>query len=149
MSLKIVFWFWLCCTLFAAGQSIAMGLLTKQNQNCNSVTPCRQMGATIWKVKRLYLVISVFLYFRMCIILFVYMGHRLEEVDAYWTGCMPLLCNKIRQMVSKKNRNFKFFWGFKNDNILSSKSYTVTKSEISPQRKLGSLRNLKLKLIRH
>ena len=41
------------------------------------------------------------------------------------------------------------FWGFKNDNILSSKSYTVTKSEISPQRKLGSLRNFKLKLIRH
>ena len=26
-----------------------------------------------------------------------------------------------------------FFWGFENDNILSSKSYTVTKSEISPQ----------------
>ena len=34
-----------------------------------------------------------------------------------------------------------FFWGFKNDNILSSKSNTVTKSEISPQRKLESLRN--------
>ena len=30
------------------------------------------------------------------------------------------------------------FWGFENDNILSSKSYTVTKSGISPQRKLGS-----------
>ena len=41
-----------------------------------------------------------------------------------------------------------FFGGFKNDNILSSKSYTVTKSGISPQRKLGSLRNLKLKLIK-
>ena len=41
-----------------------------------------------------------------------------------------------------------FFWGFENDNILSSKSYksyNVTKSEISPQQKLGSLRNLKLK----
>ena len=31
-----------------------------------------------------------------------------------------------------------FFEGFENDNILSSKSYTVTKSGISPQRKLGS-----------
>ena len=37
-----------------------------------------------------------------------------------------------------------FFEGFENDNILSSKSYTFTKSGISPQRKLGSLRNLKL-----
>ena len=42
-----------------------------------------------------------------------------------------------------------FFGGFENDNILSSKSYTVTKSGISPQRKLGSLRNLRCKLIRH
>ena len=41
-----------------------------------------------------------------------------------------------------------FFEGFENDNILSSKSYMVTKSGISPQRKLGSLRNLKLKFIR-
>ena len=53
---------------------------------------------------------------------------------------------------SKKNRNFMFkiaFFGvFKNDNILSSKSYKVTKSEISPQGKLGSLRNLNLKLER-
>ena len=31
-----------------------------------------------------------------------------------------------------------FFEGFENDNILSSKSYTVTKSGISPQRKRGS-----------
>ena len=31
-----------------------------------------------------------------------------------------------------------FFEGLENDNILSSKSYTVTKSGISPQRKLGS-----------
>ena len=29
-----------------------------------------------------------------------------------------------------------FFWGFENDSILSSKPYTVTKSGISPQRKL-------------
>ena len=32
-----------------------------------------------------------------------------------------------------------FFWGFENDNILSSKSYTVTKSGISPQQKIRSL----------
>ena len=32
-----------------------------------------------------------------------------------------------------------FFGGFENDNILSFKSYMVTKSGISPQRKLGSL----------
>ena len=38
------------------------------------------------------------------------------------------------------------FWGV---NILSSKSYTVTKSGISPQRKLGSLRNLKFKFTRY
>ena len=31
-----------------------------------------------------------------------------------------------------------FFWVFENDNILSSKSYRVTKSGISPQRKVGS-----------
>ena len=36
-----------------------------------------------------------------------------------------------------------FLQGFKNDNFLSSKSYTVTKSEISPQQKLRSLRNLR------
>ena len=49
-------------------------------------------------------------------------------------------------MVSQKKRNFTLkiviFWGFENDNILSSKSNTVTKSKISPQRKLGSLQNL-------
>ena len=42
-----------------------------------------------------------------------------------------------------------FFGFFENDNILNSTSNTVTKSGISPQRKLGSLQNLKLKLIRH
>ena len=39
-------------------------------------------------------------------------------------------------------------WVFENSNILSSKSNTVTKSEISPEPKLGSLQNLKLNLIR-
>ena len=34
-------------------------------------------------------------------------------------------------------------------NILTSKLYKVTKSVISPQRKLGSFRNLKLRFIRH
>ena len=55
-------------------------------------------------------------------------------------------------MWCPKNRIFTFkiafFLVFENDNILRSKSYTVTKSGISPQRKLGSLRHLKLLLIR-
>ena len=38
---------------------------------------------------------------------------------------------------------------FEKDDISSSKSYTARKSEISPQGKLGSLRNLKLKFTRH
>ena len=41
-----------------------------------------------------------------------------------------------------------FLGGFENYNNLSSKSYMVTKSEISPQQKLGFLQNLKLKFIR-
>ena len=41
-----------------------------------------------------------------------------------------------------------FFGGFENENVLSSKSYKVTNSEISPQQKLKSLRNLKIKFIR-
>ena len=52
------------------------------------------------------------------------------------TAGVPLICNKIRQIVFEKNPDFTlkivFLWGLKNDNILSSKSYTVTKSEISP-----------------
>ena len=58
----------------------------------------------------------------------------------------------IKKMLKKINLSVRFltlkiaFLGvFENDNILKSKSYTVTKSEISPQQKLGSLRNLKLK----
>ena len=58
----------------------------------------------------------------------------------------------IKKMLKKINLRVRFlvlkiaFFGvFENDNILSSKSYMVTKSEISPQRKLGSLRSL----IRH
>ena len=66
----------------------------------------------------------------------------------------------VQCLISKKNveednlrvrflpLKIAFFGGFENDNILSSKSYTVTKSGISPQRKLGSLQNLKLKFIR-
>ena len=42
-----------------------------------------------------------------------------------------------------------FFWAFENNFILSSKSYTATKSGIAPQQKSGSLQNLKLKLTRH
>ena len=58
-------------------------------------------------------------------------------------------------MLKKKNLRVRFlalkiacFGVFENDNVLSSKSYTVTKSGISPQRKLGSLRNLRLMLIK-
>ena len=42
-----------------------------------------------------------------------------------------------------------FFWVSGNAKNFRSKSYMVTKSEISPQRKLGSLRNLRLFLIRY
>ena len=42
-----------------------------------------------------------------------------------------------------------FFWVSGNGKNFRSKSYMVTKSEISPQRKLGSLQNLKFKLIRN
>ena len=52
---------------------------------------------------------------------------------------------KINLMVRFLPLKIMFFKGFENDNILSYKSYNVTKSEISPQQKLGSLRNLKLK----
>ena len=58
-------------------------------------------------------------------------------------------------MLKKKNLRVRFlalkiafFGGFEDDDILSSKSYKVTKSGVSPQRKIGSLRNLKLKFIR-
>ena len=61
----------------------------------------------------------------------------------------------IKKKLKKINLRLHFllpkialFWGFKNDNILSSKSYMVTKSGISTQQKLGSLRNLRLKLAR-
>ena len=58
----------------------------------------------------------------------------------------------LDQKVPRKNRilplKIAFFLFFENGDIFSSKSYTVTKSGISPQRKLGSLPNLKLLLIR-
>ena len=51
----------------------------------------------------------------------------------------------IKKMLKKANLRVRFLAlkiaflrGFENDNILGSKSYTVTKSGISPQRKLGS-----------
>ena len=68
-------------------------------------------------------------------------------------GFSVLLSKKNLKKINLRVRflplKIAFFGGFENDNILSSKSYTVTKSGISPQRKLGSLRNLKLKLIRY
>ena len=66
---------------------------------------------------------------------------------------VPPQAKNLDQKVSRKNRilplKIVFFWVFDNDNILSSKSYTVTKSGISPQGKLGSLRNFRLFLIRY
>ena len=59
------------------------------------------------------------------------------------------MLKKINLRVRFLALKIAFFGGFENDNILSSKSYMVTKSGISPQRKLGSLRNLKLKLIKY
>ena len=58
------------------------------------------------------------------------------------------MLRKINLRVRFLALKIAFFGGFENDNILSSKSYMVTKSGISPQRKVGSLRNLKLKFIR-
>ena len=59
------------------------------------------------------------------------------------------MLKKINLRVRFLALKIAFFGVFENDNILSSKSYTVTKSGISPQRKVGSSRNLKLKLIRY
>jgi len=48
------------------------------------------------------------------------------------------MLKKINLRVHFLALKIAFFGGFENDKILSSKSYTVTKSVISPQRKLGS-----------
>ena len=57
-------------------------------------------------------------------------------------GFSVLLSKKFLKKINLRVRflplKIAFFEGFENDNILSSKSYTVTKSGISPQRKLGS-----------
>ena len=57
-------------------------------------------------------------------------------------GFLLLLSKKKLKKINLRVRflplKIAFFGGFENDNILSSKSYTVTKSGISPQRKLGS-----------
>ena len=65
----------------------------------------------------------------------------------------PML--NIKKKLQKMNLRVRFlplkivfFGGLENNNILSSKSCTVTKSGLSPQPKLGSVRNLKLKFIR-
>ena len=67
-------------------------------------------------------------------------------------GFSSLLSKKNLKKINLRVRflalKIAFFGGFENDNILSSKSYMVTKSRISHQRKLGSLKDLKLKLIR-
>ena len=55
------------------------------------------------------------------------------------------MLKKINLRVRFLPLKIAFFEGFENDNILSFKSYMVTKSVISPQRKLGSLQILKHK----
>ena len=65
---------------------------------------------------------------------------------------MLIIKNKFK-MINLRMRflalKIVFLGGFENDNILSSKSYMVKKSGISPPRKLGSLRYLQRKLIRY
>ena len=62
-------------------------------------------------------------------------------------GVYCIISNKIISLTISRGKilphKMTFFRVFENDNILSSKSYTVTKSEIYPQLKLGSLRNLR------
>ena len=70
------------------------------------------------------------------------------QIKGFKVSLSNFFLKKINLRVRFLPLKIAFFEGFENDNILSSKSYTVTKSGISPQRKLGSLRNLKLKFIR-
>ena len=67
------------------------------------------------------------------------------QIKGFWILLSKENLKKINLRVRFLPLKIAFFGGFENDNILSSKSYTVTKSGISPQRKLGSLQNLKLK----
>ena len=60
-----------------------------------------------------------------------------KKVSEYYYRKKKL--RKINLRVRFLPLKIAFFGGFQNDNVLSSKSYTVTKSGISPQRKLGSL----------
>ena len=54
---------------------------------------------------------------------------------------MILIKKKLKKIKHYIPHYIAFFWGFENDNISSSKSYTATKRGISPERKLGSSRN--------
>ena len=58
-------------------------------------------------------------------------------------GVQCIISNRITSLTISRVQilphKMPFFWVFENDNILSSKSYTVTKSGISPQKKPGSL----------
>ena len=69
------------------------------------------------------------------------------------TDVQPFSSKKVLKKINLRVRflslKIAFFWVFENDEHFRSKSYMVTKSEISPQRKLGSLRNLRLFLIRY
>ena len=57
-------------------------------------------------------------------------------------GISCFVCRCTSQIYNSLLEKYHYHY----DNILCSKSYTVTKSGISPLRKLGSLRNLRLML---
>ena len=70
------------------------------------------------------------------------------QIKGFWVSLSKKNLKKINLRVRFSPLKIAFFEGFQNDNILSSKSYMVSKSRISPKWKLGSLPNLKLKFIR-
>ena len=70
------------------------------------------------------------------------------HIKGFWIFLSKKNLKKINLRVRFFPIKISFFGGVENDNILCSKSYTVTKSGLSPQQKLRSLQNLTLKLIR-
>ena len=60
------------------------------------------------------------------------------QIKGFSVSLSKFFLKKINLRVRFLPLKIAFFEGFANDNILSSKSYTVTKSGISPQRMLGS-----------
>ena len=78
-------------------------------------------------------------------------GNSIINIQVVSSNCVhsnayyqKFFLKKVNLTVRFLELKIAFFWGVENDNILSLKPYTVTKSGISPQRKLGSLQNLNL-----